>query len=89
MEFSCGNSSQQRKLNSFNIIVEISTVVAEAAAGYMAEQFSEVEFTSDVGDAVSAALNIDTSLAAFCAALTVSWRIYFLGKLLFWHHVKE
>lgn len=33
----------------------------------MAEQFSEVEFTSDVGDAVSAALNIDTSLAAFCA----------------------
>ena len=49
----------------------------------MAEQFSEVEFTSDVGDAVSAALNIDTSLAAFCAALTVSWRIYFLGKLLF------
>ena len=53
----------------------------------MAEQFSEVEFTSDVGDAVSAALNIDTSLAAFCAALTVSWRIYFLGKLLFWHHV--
>ena len=53
----------------------------------MAEQFSEVEFTSDVGDAFSAALNIDTSLAAFCAELRVCK--YFLGKILFWQLGKE
>lgn len=62
-------------------------LVAEAVAGYVAEQFSEVEFTSDVGDAVSAALNIDTSLAAFCAELRVCK--YFLGKILFWQLGKE
>ena len=48
----------------------------------MAEQFSEVEFTSD-GDAVSAALNIDTSLAAFCAALTAEPANIFLEKSFF------
>ena len=58
-------------------------LVAEAVAGYVAEQFSEVEFTSDVGDAVSAALNIDTSLAAFCAALTAEPANIFLEKSFF------